>query len=198
MSMSKGHAIWFAASFALSFGTNHALKPSFDYDTLRDGPTLASGEITPSGGTYGAIKLVDIRVVASDVPTLVGGTVALRELLLRGALGEGQTETDLEMFIDLTRPDGVMIDPSLRSIDALKGRPLPVLARAIAGSARSRVRLPGSDGPVFVKRGTLTIDEALQLDPGVWRVRGELDLELDQGDQGTSLFGRLAGKLVWP
>ena len=195
--MSKGHAIWFALSFALSFGTNHVLKPSFDYGALSGGPTLASGEISPSAGAARPIKLVDLRVIAVDVPTLFGSTLALRELLMRGALGEGQTETDLEVFVDLTREDGAPIDPALRSIDALKSRPLPVLARAIAGNARSRVRLPGSDGAVLVKRGTLTIDEALELEPGIWRVRGELDIELDPGDQGTSLFGRLAGRLVW-
>jgi len=195
--MSKGHALWFVVSFALSFGTNHLLKPSFDYGTLSDGPTLASGELTPSGGARGAIKLVDIRVIAVDVPTPVGGPLALRELLMRGALGDGQTETDLELFIDLSREDGAPIDPALRNADSFKGRALPVLAQAIAGSARSRVRLPGTDASVPVKRGTLTIDEALELDPGVWRVRGQLDLELDQGDEGASLFGRLAGKLVW-
>lgn len=195
--MSKGLALWFVASFALSYGTNQLLAPSFDYGTLGDGPTLASGEITPSGGGRGAIKLADLRLIAIDVPTLAGGPLPLRELLVRGALADGQVETDLELFVDLSRDDGAPIDPAQRSADAFKGRPLPVVARAIAGKARSRVRLPGTEAAVFVKRGTLTIDEALQLDPGVWRVRGELDLELDQGADGTSLFGRLAGKLVW-
>ena len=139
-----------------------------------------------SGIARGSIKLVDLRVIAADAETLLGGPLPVRELLMRGALGDGQNETDLEMFVDFSRDDGAPIDPRTPSIDVLKGRPLKVLAEAVAGDARSRIRLPGSDGPAFVKQGTLTIDEALELEAGVWRVRGELDIELERGGEVTS------------
>jgi hypothetical protein len=122
----------------------------------------------------------------------------VRQLLLRGALGDDQTETDLELFVDLVGPVGRPVDPRSRTDEAFKGKALSVVPRALAGGPPSRVRLPGSDGPAFVTQGTLTLNEALQLEPGVWRVRGDLDVELEQeSGERTSLFGRLAGRLVW-
>lgn len=195
--MTKLHAAWFVASFAISYGANHALAPRLDYSAWSEGPTLASGDLIASGGARTSIKLVDIRVITADVTTPFGGTLAVRQLLLRGALGEGQTETDLELFVDLAPEGGRMVDASARSIDAFKGQALPVVAHGVAGGPPSRVRLPGSDGSAFVTQGTLTLNEVLQIEPGVWRVRGDLDIELEQGSDRTSLFARLAGRLVW-
>jgi hypothetical protein len=196
--MTKLHAIWLVLSFVISFGANRLLAPSFDYSAFDDGPTLASGELTTLGGARTTIKLVDIRVITADVATTFGGPLAVRHLLLRGALGEGQTETDFEMFADLVPDGGRPVDASVRSVDAFKNTPLMVLPRARANGPPSRVRLPGSDGPAFVKSGTLTFNEALQIEPGMWRVRGDLDLELEQANgDASALFARLAGRLVW-
>jgi len=196
--MTKLHAVWLVASFAISYGANQALAPRLDYATWADGPTLASGELSVSGGGRTTIKLVDIRVITADVDTLFGDELAVRQLLLRGALGDGQTETDLELFVDLVGPEGRPIDPRSRTEDAFKGKALAVVPRALAGGPPSRVRLPGSDGPAFVTQGTLTLNEALQLEPGIWRVRGDLDVELEQENgERSALFGRLAGRLVW-
>lgn len=195
--MSKLHAAWLVLSFVISYGVNEVLAPSLDYAQWSEGPTLASGELIASGGGRTTIKLVDIRVIAADVETSFGGSLPVRQLLLRGALDEGQTETDFEMFVDLAPEGSRPVDIHARDSEAFKGVALPVLPRALAGGPPSRVRLPGSDRPAFVKRGTLMLNEALQIEAGVWRVRGELDVELEHGDEMTSLFARLAGRLVW-
>jgi hypothetical protein len=196
--MTKLHAIWFVLSFVISFGANRVLAPSLDYSAWSGGPTLASGDLTTSGSGRHTIKLVDIRVISADVSTTFGGTLAVRHLLLRGALGEGQTETDFEMFADLAPEGGRGIDTTAPAVDDFKNAALPVLPRARANGPQSRVRLPGSDGPAFVTRGTLTFSEVLQIEPGLWRVRGELDVELEQSNgEASSLFARLAGRMVW-
>jgi hypothetical protein len=196
--MTKLHVVWFVASFAISYGANHALAPRLDYAAWADGPTLASGEMTVSGGGRTAIKLVDLRVMTADVETMFGKPLAVRQLLLRGALGDDQTETDLELFVDLVGTEGRPVDPRSRSDEAFKGRALSIVPRALAGGPPSRVRLPGNDAPALVTQGTLTLNEALQLGPGIWRVRGDIDIELEQASgERTTLFGRLAGRLVW-
>lgn len=196
--MSKLHAVWFVASFAISYGANHALAPRLDYAPWADGPTLASGELSVTGAGRSAIKLVDIRLISADVHTVFGGELAVRQLLLRGALGDGQNETDVELFVDMVGPQGRPFDQRARTEDAFKGKALAIVPRALAGGPPSRVRLPGSDAPAFVTQGTLTLNEALQVEPGIWRVRGDLDVELEQeGGERTALFGRIAGRLVW-
>ena len=195
--MTKLHAIWFALSFAISFGANHVLAPSLDYSAWSGGPTLASGDLSVSGGERAKVRLVDIRVITADVAATFGEPLAVRELLLRGALDEGQTETDLEMFVDLAPEHGRPIAANARAMDGFKNTPLPVLARARANGPPSRIRLPGSDAPAFVTSGTLTLSEVLQIEPGLWRVRGELHVELEQNGDATSLFGRLSGRVVW-
>lgn len=197
--MTKFHAAWLVASFLISFGTNAVLAPSFDYDAaVGSGATLPSGELVASNVARGTLKLVDLRVVAADVDLALGDPLPVRVLVLRGALGQDQTETDLEMFVELAPPDVAPMAIDARSIEPIKGRALPVLARATASDRRSRVRLPGTDGPAFVKGGTLTLNEALETEPGTWRVRGELDIEIERAGEVTSLFARLRGKLVWP
>lgn len=195
--MSKLHAIWFVLSFVISYAANQVLAPSLDYAQFAEGPTLASGELIQSGGGRTTIKLVDLRVITADVDTTFGGTLPVRELILRGALDEGQTESDFEMFVNLAPEGERPVDPQARAFDELKGKPLPVLSSAIAKGPPSRVRLPGSDSAAVVKQGTLTLYEVLLLEPGVWRVRGDLDVELQQGDEVVSLFARLAGRVVW-
>lgn len=196
--MTKLHAIWFVLSFVISFGANQVLAPSLDYSAWSGGPTLASGDLTMLGGGRHKIPLVDIRAISADVSTTFGGTLAVRQLLLRGALGEGQTETDLEMFVDLVPEGSRGIDTSSPKVDAFKNVVLPVLPRARANGPHSRVRLPGSDGPAFVTRGTLKLSEVLEIEPGSWRVRGELDVELEQSSgEASALFARLAGRMVW-
>jgi len=196
--MTKLHAIWFVASFAISYGANHVLAPRLDYAAWSDGATLPSGDLSVSGSGGTTIKLVDMRVIAADAATLFGGALPVRQLLLRGALGDGQTETDLELFVNLA-PEGTRpVDPQARTDEAFKGMAMPIIPRGLAGGPPSRVRLPGTDAPALVTQGTLTLNEALQLEPGVWRVRGDIDIELEQASgERSSLFGRIAGRLVW-
>jgi len=196
--VTKFHAAWLVASFLISLGANELLAPRFDYAAAAGSGTLASGELIASGIARGTLKLVDLRVVAADVEMAVGSPLPVRVLVLRGALGEEQTETDLEMFVDLSPEEGRPIAVDARSMDAIKGRALKVLPRAIASDLRSRVRLPGADGPAYVKGGSLTLNEALQTEPGAWRVRGELDIEVETASEVISLFARLSGKVVWP
>jgi hypothetical protein len=196
--MTKLHAIWFVASFAISYGANQALAPQLDYAAWSEGATLASGDLNVSGSGGTPIKLADMRVITADVATIFGDALAVRQIVLRGALGEGQTETDLELFVDLAPQGAAPVDPQARSGEAFKGKALPVIPRGLAGGPPSRVRLPGSDGPAVVTQGTLTLNEALQLEPGVWRVRGDIDVELEHASgERSSLFGRIAGRLVW-
>lgn len=196
--MTKFHALWLVASFVISFGINKLLAPHFDYEAAAGAGSLPSGELIASGMSRGTLKLVDLRVVAADVERALGDPLPVRVVLLRGALGDEQSETDLEMFVELSPEDGAPIAVDARDSELFKGRALPVLSSAPASELRSRMRLPGADGPAFVKGGTLTLSEALETEPGAWRVRGELDIELEREGEVTSMFARLSGKLVWP
>lgn len=195
--MKRGNVIWFLASFGLSFGANHTLKATLDYAPFLEGHTLPSGEMMLSGDANVAIKLVDIRVVAVDVQSPVGRTLEVRTLLVRSALGDEQLEPDLELFVDFRMPDGAPIDLTARSIEVLRGRALPILPVAEASESASRVRLPGSEGTAVVHRGTFTISDALQIAPGDWRIRGDLDMELIDAGEQRAAMARVTGKLIW-
>jgi hypothetical protein len=190
-------SVWLLASFVISFATNYVLVPRVEEGAYAAGSTLASGEALVAGARDG-FKLLDLRVVVTEASSPIGHSVPVQILVMRAALDEGQSEPDLELFVDLTPPEGGVLDASGRNIDAIRRRPLAVLPKAPGSSASSRVRLPGAPSAAAITRGTLTLTDAIEVSPQTYRVRGELDVELrDEGDRTHALMARVVAKLGW-
>ncbi len=194
--MKLAHGIWLIASFVISLGTNFLLVPRVEEGSYAAGSTLASGHAVVAGSSEG-FKLLDLRVVATEATSLIGHSVPVQLVVMRSAIEEGQSDADLELFIDLTPADGSAFDASARNIDALRRRPFAVLTKAPGSSAISHVRLPGAESAAAITRGTFTITDAIEVSPQTYRVRGELDVELRSGEHTQAMLARVVAKLGW-
>lgn len=199
--MTKWHLLWLAISFAASFGANRALEPRVEHPLSPGDRTLATGTLRlERGSSVEEIKVVTVFVVAHDLPRVLAEPLRVRELMVRSPeQSEGQ-EPDVELFFDFGAQPGPPIAVDARDIGALRERDLPLLPVAVASESRSRVRFPGAAEPAFAREGKLRIVETLDLDQpdgGTWRIEGEVQLVLSDGEGERTVKGTLSARLTW-
>jgi hypothetical protein len=200
--MTKFHLIWLLASVGISWFVNDRSGPEVDF-------ALDAGELAMSRGTAsldgppGSVELdlIDIHVVATDVPQFLGPTLHPRELWIRSPQEDEGSEPDLEIFVDLQAEDGPTFGATDRNVEHLVDRELALLVRPLGRPGVSRVRFPGADHATEVVEGTFVIDEALELDtddaPAAWRIRGRLDMLVRDGDLEQPVSGSVRARLLW-
>jgi hypothetical protein len=199
--VSRWQPLWPLLALGLAAGVNQLMRPRVDYALAAGERTLATGTLTlQDGGQKHELKLITLRVIATDVARVFAAPLLVRTLWLRSP-EDAQAAPDLELFADLTPTDGSAIATDARDVSVLRARPLPIMARAPGSDARSRVRFPGAAAPALVSRGQLLVREALELQRGDpaqgWRIRGELSLTLADGGQERAVSGALNAKLLW-
>jgi hypothetical protein len=200
--VTKFHLIWLLASVGISYFINEQSKPVVDF-------SLDAGELAMPRGTASLdgppgeveVDLIDIHVVARDVPQFLGPTLHARELWIRSPQQDEGAEPDLEVFVDLQDPEAATLGVKDRDPEHFVDRELPILVRPLGRPGVSRVRFPGADHAAEVVEGTFVIDQALELDtddaPGAWRIRGRLDMLVRDGDLEQPVSGSVRSRLLW-
>jgi hypothetical protein len=199
--MSRWHTLWLLASFAISFGTNHAFKPHVEHPLSPGQRTLATGTVTFDSAGGEEMKIVNLFVVAHDLPRVMSEPLRVRELLVRSPEQEDGQEPDLELFFDFTAPKGPVIAADARDMTELRERDLPLLPTAVGATTRSRVRFPGAAAPSFARDGSLRITQTFDLDDddsgASWRVEGDVQLTLAGPDGERTVKGTLSARVTW-
>jgi hypothetical protein len=200
--VSKLHALWLILAIGLSAAINAFMQPRLAYELAVGERALATGSITLSGeGVTHELKLVNVRVVATEVARRFGAPIVVRELWLRSPETEGQGGPDLELFFDFRAADGHPIDPAARQISELRGRELSVLPVALGSGPKSRIRFPGAEHPADVVAGHFFVRRALDFPAAnagkSWRIEGDLILTLAQDDAERTFSGKVTGRLQW-
>lgn len=198
--MTRWHALGLVLCMGMSFGVNEATRPRFEYAMGPNERVEVTGWLKiDNDGSPHQFDLASIQVVAGNASRLWGSGQSVRELWMRSAELEAQSEPDLELFFDLS---GVAaLDPSTRSLDPIKGRELPVVAAAVGARLLSRVRLPAASTHVQVRRGTLVIRSTTPL-PGAQgatsiRATGDLNLGLQDGQGERQVSGTFDVPINW-
>lgn len=178
---------------------NQVLAPKVDYALGVGERALSTGTLVlEHEGRKHRFPLVNMHVVAADVPRILGEPIAVRVLWTRSPEDEEQPSPDIELLFDMAAGSERAIDPRLPDAQAFRGRPLPVIVRAQGAELRSQVRMPGASQPVEVAAGELLITEVLELRKGApgegWRIHGELALSLADGDRAS---GTVDARLLW-
>jgi hypothetical protein len=197
--MNRLQPLWLLLALGLAAALNHWMKPRADY-------ALSIGERTISTGTLWfetdehqreEFQLVTMQVVARDVPRLLADPQVVRTLWVRSPEQDGAAP-DLELFVDLVG-EGPAIAADARDVAPLHARRLPIVAEAVGGDARSRVRFRGADTPVQVSEGELILAEAVALGDASqgWRVQGSVRVSVGEGDHARVLDGGFSARLVW-
>ncbi len=200
--MNRWQPLYLLGCIGLSAGANHVMRPKVDYALGAGERTLTTGSLTfEQEGRIYRFKLATIHVITADVPRLLTEPLSVRELWVRSPEESGQAAPDVELLFDLAAGAPGPIDPAARDVGMLRSRPLAVVPEARGAELRSLVRLPGTDAPAEIRAGDLFISEALQLQKGDpsqgWRVRGDLQLTMLDGDHERPLTGKLDARLVW-
>lgn len=195
------HIVWALASVGLSIGVNDWTKPKVEYPLSIGERTMSTGSLELEvGSSTHKFGLIDLHTVAKDVHQTFGRVVVAREIWVRSPQEDEETPPDLELFFGFQEGHG-FIPADARDVGLLMGRPLPVLVKPLGREGSSRVRFPGSEEPVPVVRGTLTIEDAIEFETpdaaASWRVRGELELVVREGESDRTVRGRLRARLVW-
>ena len=207
--MTRWHLLWLLASFGLSLGANHTMKPKVEYALSPGQATLATGTLR-FDGMSDDIKVVNVYVVAQDLRRVLAEPLRVRELLIRSPEPVAGQAPDLELFFDFSANH--VIEADARDVAQLRERDLPLLANAIGSEARSRVRFPGAAAPVFAREGTLRITEVYELQGEVgasWRISADVQLTLNEapprsagaiqpsGGSDRTVKGKLNARLTW-
>ena len=200
--MNRWTPLYLVGCIGLSAGVNHVMRPRVDYALSAGERTMTTGSLTfEQDGRLYRFKLGTIHVVSEDVPRLFTEPLSVRALWLRSPEETGQTAPDLELLFDIATGAPVAIELAARDIDLVRSRPLSVLPEAPGAQISSHVRLPGPEAPAEITAGDIVISEALQLQKGDpsqgYRVRGELQLTMLDGDRERPLTGKFDARLVW-
>jgi hypothetical protein len=199
--MSKWHGLWLIASFVISFATNRAFKPHLEHPLSPGQRTLTTGTLTFDSGNGEELKIVNVFVVAHDLPRVMSQPLRVRELLIRSPEADDGQEPDIELFFDFTAPKGKVIAVDARDMAELRERDLPLLPTAIGATTRSRVRFPGAAAPSYANDGSLRITQTFDLDDddsgASWRVEGDVQLTLADGDSEHTVKGTISARVTW-
>lgn len=199
--MTLWHVLGLMLCLGLSYGVNELTRPRFEYAMGASERMEVTGALKLNiDGTAHALDLATIQVVNGSAPRLWGSPLRVRELWIRSAELEAQSDPDLELFVDL-EPVASVLENNARSLDPIVGRSLPVLAVARGNRLRSRMRLPAATTHATVEQGSFTIRHATPL-PGAqgsatFRVQGELSLTLREGSAQRTVAGNFEAPTLW-
>lgn len=195
--MSRLRPIVLLLSFGLAAGANHWFRPRILYEMPAGERALATGSLALlEGAERIEWKLVTVHPVEVTIRRVLAEPIAVSELWLRSPEQDARSQPDLELFVDFAGGSGQAAGGSGPSV--LLQRELPVLARAIGGDARSRVRLPGASTAAQVSEGKLVIDELLGTESQAnYRIAGKLSLVVREDDRERVLNGTFNARLFW-
>ncbi|HMI89888.1 MAG TPA: hypothetical protein VK509_00930 [Polyangiales bacterium] len=198
--MTRWHALWLVASFAISAGTNRAMAPHVEHELTPGQRTLVTGTLRFEGGHGEELKVVNVFVVAHDLRRVLAAPLQVRELLVRSAEANDGGEPDLELFFDFGDASHP-IAADARDVAELRERDLPLLATGLGSEVRSRVRFPGAAAPAFAREGSLRIGEVYELaddeNGATWRIEADVRLTLLEGGHERTVQGTLNARLTW-
>ena len=195
------HIVWALVSIGLSVGINDWTKPKVEYPLTIGQMTMSTGTVTLKvGSSQHQYALIDLHTVAADVHQVFGRVLTAREVWIRSPQEDEATPPDLELFFDFGDGQG-FIAKDKRDIKLLLERPIPVRLRPLGREGSSSIRFPGTGEPSEVGEGTLTLEDAIEFETAdaaaSWRVRGELDLVVRDGDAQKTVRGHLRARMVW-
>lgn len=193
----RWHMLWMVASFAISLGLNHVMKPKVEHDLTPGQLGMATGTLRFDGVSE-QLKIVNVFVIAQDLRRVLAEPLRVRELLVRSPAPSDGQEPDLELFFDFTADP--VIDRDARDVAVLRERDLPLLPTAIGSETRSRVRFPGASTPAYAQDGHLRITQVYDLPGDVgasWRIEGDLHLVLNEGGHERTVAAKLNARLTW-
>jgi hypothetical protein len=198
--VTRWHALWLVASFAISAGTNRTMAPRVVHELTPGQRMLVTGTLRFDGGQGDEIKVVNVFVLAQDLRRVLAAPLQVRELLVRSAEPNDGGEPDLELFFDF-HDESHPIAADARDAAELRERDLPLLATGVGSEVRSRVRFPGAAAPAFAREGSLRIGEVYELEDddngATWRIEADMRLTLVEGGHDRTVQGTLNARLTW-